>query len=111
VYYPGLEGHAGHETAERQMPGGFGGVLSFEVRGGLEAGRMVVDALELATQAVSLGDTRTLVCHPASTTHRSIPPVARASQGIGEGLIRVSVGLEDVSDLIADFAQALETRP
>ncbi len=111
THYPGLATHPGHETARRQMPGGFGGVLSFEVRGGLGAGRAVVDALELATQAVSLGDTRTLVCHPASTTHRSIPPAARASQGIGAGLIRVSVGLEDVEDLIADFAQALEARP
>ncbi|MDQ7827519.1 MAG: aminotransferase class I/II-fold pyridoxal phosphate-dependent enzyme [Armatimonadota bacterium] len=107
VHYPGLLDHPGHAVARRQMRG-FGGMLSFEVRGGFEAGVRVVEGLRLATMAVSLGSLETLVTHPASTTSVGIRPEDRARAGIREGLIRVSVGIEDADDLIADFGQALD---
>ena len=106
VYYPGLPEHPGHEIAKRQMVG-FSGVLSFEVKGGYESGKRTVNSLKLCTQAVSLGDTRTLVCHSASTTHSTVTPEARRAGGITDGLIRLSVGLEDPQDIIADLDQAL----
>jgi cystathionine beta-lyase/cystathionine gamma-synthase len=106
VHYPGLPSHPGHELAKRQMYG-FGGMLAFEVVGGELAGRAVVEALKLATHAVSLGGVETLVVHAASTTHAPLSPEARARGGVTPGLIRVSIGLESAQDLIADFAQAL----
>jgi methionine-gamma-lyase len=106
VHYPGLPQHAGHAIAARQMRG-FGGVLSFEVRGGFEAGVRVVEALRTCLLAVSLGGVETLVTHPASTTSVGIPKADRERAGITDGLIRVAVGLEDAEDLIADFDQAL----
>ncbi|HET8679467.1 MAG TPA: aminotransferase class I/II-fold pyridoxal phosphate-dependent enzyme [bacterium] len=106
VNYPGLAGHPGHAIAARQMRG-FGGMLSFEVRGGFAAGVRCVEALRTCLMAVSLGGTETLVTHPASTTSVDIPPEHRKRAAITDGLIRVSVGLEDVEDLIADFDQAL----
>jgi len=107
VHYPGLPDHPGHHIAHRQMRG-FGGMLSVEVDGGIQAGARVVEALRTAIMAVSLGSVETLVTHPASTTSVGIPPEDRARAGIREGLIRVSVGIEDVEDLIEDFTQALE---
>ncbi len=107
VYYPGLPEHPGHAIAHRQMRG-FGGMMSFEVGGGIAAGARVVQALRTAIMAVSLGSVETLVTHPGSTTSVGIPPEDRARVGIGEGLIRVSVGLEDLDDLAEDFTRALE---
>ncbi len=106
VFYPGLSTHPGHEVARRQMRG-FGSVLSFEVRGGLDAGVRAFEALQVAKRAVSLGGVSTLVTHPASTTSIHIPRDVREAAGITDGLMRVSVGIEDVEDLIEDFAQAL----
>ncbi len=106
VHYPGLPDHPGHAIARRQMKG-FGGMLAFEVAGGFEAGKRVLEALRLATHAVSLGGIETLAVHAASTTHAPLTPEERARGGIGEGLIRVSIGLEGPEDLIADFDQAL----
>jgi cystathionine beta-lyase/cystathionine gamma-synthase len=108
THYPGLLSHPQHETAARLLPKGFGGMLAFEVAGGVEAGQRFCDALELAWVASSLGGTHTLVGHAASTTHRQLDAAARRAAGIGDGLIRVSVGLEDAEDLVADFARALE---
>jgi methionine-gamma-lyase len=107
VHYPGLSSHPQHELAERQLrrPGG---TLAFEVAGGLEAGSRVTEALELGWIAGSLGSLMTLVAHPASTTHRQLDPDDRRAAGIGDGLIRVAVGLEDPDDLIEDFTRALE---
>jgi methionine-gamma-lyase len=107
VHYPGLASHPQHELAERQLrrPGG---TLAFEVAGGLEAGSRVTEALELGWIAGSLGSLMTLVAHPASTTHRQLDPDDRRAAGIGDGLIRVAVGLEDPDDLIEDFTRALE---
>jgi cystathionine beta-lyase/cystathionine gamma-synthase len=107
VHYPGLPSHPQHEVARRQLRT-FGGTLAFEVTGGLEAGSRVAEALELGWIGGSLGSVMTLVSHPASTTHRQVDPDARRAAGIGDGLLRVAVGLEDPDDLIEDFTRALE---
>jgi methionine-gamma-lyase len=90
------------------MRGGFGGVLAFEVRGGIDAGRAVYDRVELITRAVSLGDVRTLLTHAASTTHASMGAEARREAGITDGLLRLSVGIEGVDDLWSDLERALK---
>jgi methionine-gamma-lyase len=107
VHYPGLPGHPRHAVAARQMPRGFGGMLSFEVRGDVAAGARCVEALRVGKLAVSLGGISTLVTHPASTTSVNMPREARLAAGIADGLIRVSVGVEDLKDLLEDFDQAL----
>jgi len=106
VSYPGLPSHPQHALAQRQMRG-FGGMVCFEVRGGVEAGRRLMNRIRLCTLAVSLGDTRTLICHSASTTHSTVPREARLAAGVTDGLVRLSVGLEDPEDIIADLDQAL----
>lgn len=108
VHYPGLPSHPQRAVAQRLLPRGFGGMLAFEVLGGVEAGMRFCDALELAWVAASLGGIHTLVGHAASTTHRQMDPEARRAAGIGDGLVRVSVGVENVEDLIEDFDRALE---
>lgn len=112
VSYPGLASFAQHDLARRQMRA-FGGMIAFELNGGLEQGIRFMNGLRLAARAVSLGDAETLVQHPASMTHATYTPEERITHGISDSLVRVSVGLEDVADLIADFAQALDavTRP
>lgn len=107
VNYPGLPSHPGHSVAARQMSG-FGGMISFEVKGGKEAGMRLCNALRLCTIAVSLGDAETLIEHPASMTHSAYSPTELEEAGISAGLIRLSVGLEDVEDIIADLDQAFE---
>jgi methionine-gamma-lyase len=107
VYFPGLETHPQHELAKKQMKG-FGGVISFEVKGGYDAGVRVMNSVRLAMLAVSLGDVDTLIQHPASMTHAVIPKEHRESMGITDGLVRLSVGLEDVEDIIDDLKQALQ---
>jgi methionine-gamma-lyase len=106
VYYPGLLSHAGHDIAKKQM-NGFGGIIAFDVKGGLEAGKKLLNSLELCALAVSLGDTETLIQHPASMTHSPYTVEERAAAGITEGLVRISVGLEGVNDIIADLEQGL----
>jgi methionine-gamma-lyase len=107
VHYPGLPAHPRHAVAARQMARGFGGMLSVEVRGDVAAGARCVEALRVGKLAVSLGGVSTLVTHPASTTSVNMPRKVRLAAGIADGLIRVSVGLEDIGDLIDDFDQAL----
>lgn len=107
VHYPGLESHPQHALAKRQQRG-FGGVISFEVDGGKTAAWRVVDALKLFAITANFGDTRSIVTHPATTTHARLPAAQRAQMGIGDGLIRLSVGIEEVRDLIADLARALD---
>ncbi|MDX1534944.1 MAG: PLP-dependent transferase, partial [Thermoplasmata archaeon] len=104
--YPGLPTFPQHELAKRQMKG-FGGVLSFELAGGYDAAVRFAEGVEVASLAVSLGGVETLVEHAASITHGMLSREERAAAGIEEGLLRVSVGLEDLEDLKADFAQAL----
>jgi len=108
MHYPGLASHPQRAVAASMLPRGCGGMTAFEVSGGVEAGQRVCDALELAWLAASLGGVHTLVCHAASTTHRQMDAAARRAAGIGDGLIRLSVGLEDVDDLREDFERALE---
>ena len=107
VHYPGLPGFAQHALARRQMRQ-MGGMIAFELHGGLEAGVRFMDALQLVTRAVSLGDAETLAQHPASMTHSTYTPEQRAEHCIAEGLVRLSVGLEDLADLRADIVQALD---
>ena len=111
VHHPSLATHPGHDLATRQMHA-YGALLSFELRSSASAdplarGRRVLEALRVATHAVSLGDVRTLVVHPASTTHSTMDAEARRLAGIGDGLLRVSCGLEGAADLLADFDAAL----
>jgi len=106
VFYPGLPSHPQHALAMRQQASG-GAILSFEVKGGRESAWRVVDHCRLLSITANLGDTKTTITHPASTTHGRISPEARAAAGIGEGLLRVAVGLEAVSDIEADLARGL----
>jgi methionine-gamma-lyase len=107
VNYPGLANHPQHLLAGRQMSG-WGGMLSFEIEGGVEAGRRLMNNLSLCSLAVSLGSVDTLVEHPASMTHAVMPRETRESLGISDGLVRVSVGIEDAEDILADFECGLE---
>ena len=106
VRYPFLPSHPQHELARAQMSQG-GGIVVLELTGGLDAGRRFLDAVQMVSHSANLGDTRTIVTHPASTTHSRLTPAERAAVGISDGLIRVSVGLEHVGDIIADLEQAL----
>lgn len=110
VRYPGLASHPQHELAKRQM-NGFGGMITMELKRGRVAGEELVNKLQLCSLAVSLGDVRTLVCHPASTTHSHVPSEVRQRTGITDGLVRLSIGLEDVEDIITDLQQGLQNLP
>jgi O-succinylhomoserine sulfhydrylase len=107
VHYPGLESHPQHALAKRQQRAG-GSVVAFEVEGGREAAWRVIDSTRLVSVTANLGDVKTTIIHPASTTHGRITPEARAAAGIAEGLIRVAVGLEALTDLQADLSRGLE---
>lgn len=107
VLYPGLESHPQHDLAQLYLPQGCGGMIAFSVKGGLDAGRKLLESVELIGHMANVGDSRTLIIHPASTTHSQLTPQQRAGAEIGEGLIRLSVGLEDVADIIADLNSAL----
>ena len=107
VYYPGLESHPGHDIAKRQQQG-FGGMISFEINGGEAAVQKFVENLQYFSLAESLGGVESLVCHPASMTHAPVSKEALAEAGIGDNLIRLSVGIESSEDLIADLLTALE---
>jgi cystathionine gamma-synthase len=106
VHYPGLEEHPGHAVAARQQHG-FGAMLSVELEGGEAAVRAFVDGLRCFTLAESLGGVESLVAHPATMTHAAMSPEARAAAGIGDGLLRLSVGIEHTNDLLADVRDAL----
>ncbi len=108
VYYPGLVSSPFHQLASRQMSQ-YGGMIALELKGGIEAGRNFMDALQLVTSAVSLGDAETLVQHPASMTHAKYEPEEREKHGFTDGLIRISVGLEDYDDLATDMSDALSS--
>ncbi|MFC9394004.1 trans-sulfuration enzyme family protein [Streptomyces sp. NPDC057027] len=107
VRHPALASHPDREIAARLLPAGGGGVVSLDLAGGREAGRTFVEAVRLASLSVSLGDVKTLVMHPASTSHRQLDATALAAAGIGPGTVRLSVGIEHVEDLWADLEQAL----
>jgi len=107
VYHPGLESHPQHELAKSQQSG-FGGVVSFVVKGGRENAWRVIDATEMVSITANLGDVKTTITHPATTTHGRVSDEVKASTGIGEGLIRVAVGLENIDDIVADISRGLD---
>jgi cystathionine gamma-lyase len=107
VFYPGLESHPQHALAKRQMTGGFGGIVTAVLRGTLEDSRRVLERCHLFSLAESLGGVESLIEHPGLMTHASLPAAMRASLGISDGLIRLSVGVEDVNDLVAELRHAL----
>lgn len=108
VKYPFLKSHPQYEIAKKQMKAG-GNIISFEIKGGIEAGRKFINAIALCSRSANLGDTRSIVTHPASTTHSKLSEEDRLEAGISDGLVRVSVGLEHPEDIINDLAQALNS--
>jgi len=107
VSYPGLRSHPSHELAKRYLKGGFGGIVTFGVKGGVDAGRKLIDNVKIFSLLANVGDAKSLIIHPASTTHSQLEPEDQVSAGVTPDLIRLSVGLEHVDDLIADLDQAL----
>ncbi len=107
VHYPGLVSHPGHAIARKQMSA-FGALVAFEVAGGVDVGRRVLERVRIVTHAVSLGDVRSLITHPASTTHMSMPAEARRAAGVDDGLLRIACGIEETDDIVADVRRALE---
>jgi len=107
VNYPSLKSHPDHDLAQRILPKGAGAILSFGIQGGREAGRKFIESVQLASHLANVGDAKTLVIHPASTTHQQMSAEALEAAGIGEAMIRLSVGIEDVDDIIADLKSAL----
>ncbi|KAF8583693.1 O-acetylhomoserine ami [Ramaria rubella] len=109
VQYPGLASHPSHAVAKRMLrPNAYGGMLSFGIKGDAKTGSMVVDKLKLASHLANVGDAKTLVIHPASTTHQQLGEKEQLASGVTPDLIRVSVGIEDISDIIADFSNAID---
>ena len=103
VNYAGLASSPWHERARKYAPLGAGGVLAFEITGGLDAGKRFVEALELHSHVANIGDVRSLVIHPASTTHSQLAPQEQAATGVTPGLVRLSVGIENITDILADL--------
>ncbi|KAK5937969.1 Homocysteine/cysteine synthase [Knufia obscura] len=108
VSYPGLESHASHELAKKYLPRGFGGVLSFGVKGGADAGSQVVDGFKLISNLANVGDAKTLAIHPWTTTHEQLSDQEKIDSGVTEDLIRISVGLEHIDDILHDFDQSFK---
>ncbi len=109
VSYPGLESHPSHKLAKRYLTGGYGGIVTFGVKGGVEAGRRLIDNVQIFSLLANVGDAKSLIIHPASTTHSQLEPEEQTSTGVTPDLIRLSVGLEHIDDLLADLEQALAT--
>ena len=107
VFYPGLESHPQHAIAKAQMSG-FSGMISFELVGGIDAGKTLMNSVELCSLAESLGSVETMITHPATMTHAEVPVDERPARGLSDGLVRLSVGIEDVDDIIADLGQVLD---
>ncbi len=107
VYYAGLPSSPWYAAANRYAPRGVGAVLSFELKGGVDAGRALVDSLQLFSHLANIGDVRSLVIHPASTTHAQLTPEQQLTAGVTPGLVRLSVGLESIDDIIEDLAAGL----
>jgi O-acetylhomoserine (thiol)-lyase len=107
VSYPGLESAPTHKQAVKYLKGGFGGIVTFGVRGGVDAGRKLIDNVQIFSLLANVGDAKSLIIHPASTTHSQLDPAEQEATGVTPDLIRLSVGLEHVDDLIADLDRAL----
>lgn len=108
VNYPGLEGNSQNEKAKKYLPKGAGAIFTFGIKGGLEAGKKFIDSLKLFSLLANVGDAKSLVIHPASTTHQQLTPEQQISTGVTEDMVRLSIGIEDVEDIIADLDQALK---
>ncbi len=108
VNYPGLESHPDHAYALETMPPGCGAIVGFGVKGGLRAGINLINSVKLISHLANIGDAKTLVIHPASTTHSQLTAEQQLSAGVTPGMIRVSAGMEHIDDLMADFEQALQ---
>jgi len=108
VSYPGLESHKDHELAKKYFPNGSGGILTFGIKGGRDAGKKFIDALELFSLVANVGDTKSLVIHPASTTHSQLSTEQLAAAHVSEDMVRLSVGIEDIDDILADLESALK---
>ena len=108
VNYPGLKSHPCHQQALRYLPEGQGAILGFGIKGGVEAGARFIDSVKLASHLANIGDAKTLVIHPASTTHQQLSPQDQLASGVSPDFIRVSVGIEDIEDIKSDFNQALK---
>ena len=108
VNYPGLESHASHRNAKRYLSGGAGGMITFGVRGGVEAGRKLIDSVKLFSLLANVGDAKSLIIHPASTTHMQLGAEGRAAAGITDGTIRLSIGIEDLADITADLQRGFD---
>jgi O-acetylhomoserine (thiol)-lyase len=107
VNYPGLPEHPGHVLAEKYLKGNYGALLGFGIKGGLEAGKKFINSVELLSHLANIGDVKSLVIHPASTTHQQLTRTEQEATGVTEDYIRVSVGLEDIEDIKEDVDQAL----
>jgi O-acetylhomoserine (thiol)-lyase len=107
VNYPGLASHASHEVATRTLKGGYGGMITFGIKGGVDAGRKLIDSVKLFSLLANVGDAKSLIIHPASTTHQQLTDDEQATTGVTEDLIRLSVGIEHIDDILADLDQAL----
>jgi O-acetylhomoserine (thiol)-lyase len=108
VSYPGLASHPSHKLAEKYLSGGFGGVLTFGVKGGVDAGRKLIDSVKLFSLLANVGDAKSLIIHPASTTHQQLSDEDQLASGVTPDLVRISVGLENIDDIIADLDQAIK---
>jgi O-acetylhomoserine (thiol)-lyase len=107
VNYPGLPDNPAHELATQYMKGGYGALLGFGVKGGVEEGKKVINALQLFSHVANIGDSKSLVIHPASTTHQQLSPEQQLATGVTPDYIRLSIGIENVEDIIEDLDQAL----
>ena len=107
VTYPGLESHETHDNAREYLNGGFGGMIAFGLEGGYEAGKRVCEETGLARFLANIGDARTLLIHPASTTHAQLSEEEQRASGVTPDLVRLSVGIEDVADVVADLGRAI----
>ncbi|MFB6095686.1 MAG: O-acetylhomoserine aminocarboxypropyltransferase/cysteine synthase family protein, partial [Halodesulfurarchaeum sp.] len=108
VAYPGLPDHETHENASKYLEGGYGGIITFGLEGGYDAGRELTEATELASLLANVGDAKTLIIHPASTTHQQLSEAEQRASGVTPDLVRLSVGLEDPADIVADLDQAID---
>ncbi len=109
VWYPGLKTSPYHELAKKYLTNGFGGVLQFGIKGGIENGKKFIDSLKLISHVANVGDVKTLAIHPASTTHEQLGEKEREAAGVLSNLIRISAGIEHIDDIKADFEQAFAT--
>jgi O-acetylhomoserine (thiol)-lyase len=108
VSYPGLRSHPDYERARRYLPKGAGAVLGFGIRGGVEAGRRFIEALQLFSHLANVGDAKSLAIHPATTTHSQLTPEQQKAAGVSPDFVRLSIGIEDIEDILWDVGQALE---